>query len=402
MGAMIRRQAFRFALRPTDTQERLFRQFAGACRFVHNRALALEIDRHASGEPRLGYVGTSGLLPRWKRDPETLWLAGIHSQILQQALKDLDRAYRNFFEKRAGFPKFRKKGENDAFRFPQGAKLDEPNARIFLPKIGWVRYRKSRTVLGTIKNVTVRRSGDKWFVSIQTEREVEASVPPSSGIVGVDLGVARFATLSDGTVIEPGRFLSRHEARLKRLQRALARTKKGSKNREKVRKKLSRLHRQIANARNDFLHKVSTMLCKSHAVIVVEDLNVTGMSASAAGTPHAPGKNVRQKAGSNRSLLDQGCGAFLRMLEYKADWSGGRVVRIPPQYTSQTCAVCGHVSPENRTTQALFRCVSCSHAENADLNAARNILRAGHARLACGTNTSPDVGASAQEPTEAA
>ena len=261
MGAMKRCQAFRFAVRPTDTQERLFRQFAGVCRFVHNRALALEIDRHASGEVRLGYVGTANLLPLWKRDPETVWLSGVYSQILQQSLKDLDRAYRNFFEKRAGFPKFQ---------------------------------------------------------------------------------------------------------------------------------------------RNDFLHKVSTMLCKSHAVIVVEDLNVTGMSASAAGTPHAPGKNVRQKAGLNRSLLDQGWGAFLRMLEYKADWSGGRVVRIPPQYTSQTCAVCGHVSPENRTTQALFRCVSCSHAENADLNAARNILRAGHARLACGTNTSPDVGASAQEPTEAA
>lgn len=399
---MKRRQAFRFAVRPTDTQERIFRQFAGACRFVHNRALALEIDRHASGEARLGYVGTANLLPLWKRDPETVWLSGIHSQILQQSLKDLDRAYKNFFEKRAGFPKFRRKGEKDSFRFPQGARLDEPNARIWLPKIGWVRYRKSRTVLGTIKNVTVRRSGDRWFVSIQTEREIESPVHPNPGIVGIDLGVARFATLSDGTAIAPGRFFSRHEARLKRLQRALSRKKKGSKNREKARKKLARLHRKMADGRNDFLHKVSTTICKSHAVVVVEDLNVKGMSASAAGTVETPGRNVRQKSGLNRSLLDQGWSAFLRMLEYKADGSGGRVVRIPPQYTSQTCAVCGHVSPENRTTQALFRCVSCGHAENADLNAARNILRAGHARLACGTNTSPEVGAKASEPTEAA
>ena len=131
---MKRRQAFRFAVRPTDTQERIFRQFAGACRFVHNRALALEIDRHASGEARLGYVGTANLLPLWKRDPETVWLSGIHSQILQQSLKDLDRAYKNFFEKRAGFPTFRRKGENDSFRFPQGAKLDEPNAPLLLIK----------------------------------------------------------------------------------------------------------------------------------------------------------------------------------------------------------------------------------------------------------------------------
>ena len=140
-----------------------------ACRFVTNRALALEIDRHAAGETRLGYVGTANLLPRWKRDPETVWLSSLPSQVFQQALKDLDRAYRNFFEKRAGFPTFRKKGRNDAFRFPQGVRLDEATARIFLPKVGWVRYRQSRTVLGTIKNVTVRRSGDRWFVSIQLQ-----------------------------------------------------------------------------------------------------------------------------------------------------------------------------------------------------------------------------------------
>ncbi|MGC8529805.1 MAG: RNA-guided endonuclease InsQ/TnpB family protein, partial [Leptospirillia bacterium] len=138
---MKRRQAFRFALRPDPDQERLFRQCAGACRFVYNRALALEIERHAAGEKRLGYVGTANLLPLWKQDPETVWLAFLPSQILQQALKDLDRAWRNFFEKRAGFPNFRKKGQNDAFRFPQGVKLDQEGARIFLPKVGWVRYR---------------------------------------------------------------------------------------------------------------------------------------------------------------------------------------------------------------------------------------------------------------------
>ncbi|MGC8530385.1 MAG: RNA-guided endonuclease InsQ/TnpB family protein, partial [Leptospirillia bacterium] len=177
--------------------------------------------------------------------------------------------------------------------------------------------RKSRTVSGTVKNVTVRRSGDRWFVSIQTEREIDTPVHPNPGIVGIDLGVARFATLSDGTVIAPGRFLARHADRLKRLQRALSRKKKGSKNRASARKKLARLHRKIADSRTDFLHKVSTAISQNHAVVVIEDLNVKGMSASASGTKECPGRNVRQKAGLNRSLLDQGWRSFVRMLEYK-------------------------------------------------------------------------------------
>ena len=394
-------QTFRFALRPDHNQDVFFRQCAGACRFVYNRALALEIARHDAGEKRLGYVGTTALLPLWKRETETVWLSGIPSQILQQSLKDLDRAYRNFFEKRAGFPKFRKKGENDAFRFPQGVKLDERNARLFLPKVGWVRYRKSRTVLGTVKNVTVRRSGDRWFVAIQTEREVETPVHPEPGIAGIDLGVARFATLSDGTVFEALDF-QKEEKRLKRLQRALSRKKKGSKNRAKARKTLARLHRKIADKRLDFLHKVSTTICKSHAVVVLEDLNVAGMSASARGTEESPGKNVRQKAGLNRSILRQGWSTFRTLLDYKTRWAGGILLLVPPEYTSQRCAVCGHVAAENRKTQAVFRCVACGHEDHADTNAAKNILRAGHARLACGTNTWPEPGASAQEPTEAA
>ena len=394
-------QTFRFALRPTDIQENLFRQYAGACRFVYNRALALEIARRDAGEKHLGYIGTSNLLPLWKREQDTIWLSEINAQVLQQSLKDLDRAYQNFFKKKAGFPTFHKKGRKDSFRFPQGIKLDEQNSRLYLPKIGWVRYRKSRNILGIIKNATVRRSGEKWFVSIQTEQEVETPTHPNPGIVGVDLGVAHFATLSDGTVFEALNF-KKEEKKIKRLQRSLSRKKKGSKNREKTRKKLVQLHRKVADKRNDILHKISTQLVKSHAVIVVEDLNVKGMSSSASGTKENPGKNVRQKAGLNRSILRQGWGTFLRILEYKAVWAGGMVLRIPPHHTSQRCSGCGHTDPKNRKSQSVFHCVACGLRMHADLNAAKNILRAGHARLACGTNTWPEVGAKAQEPTEAA
>ncbi len=407
MGAMKRLQAFRFALRPTDDQERTLRQFAGSCRYVYNRALGIEIARHKSGEKHLGYVGTANLLPGWKRDPETLWLTGVHSQILQQSLKDLDRAYQNFFEKRAGFPTFRKKGQNDSFRYPQGVKLDCPNARIFLPKVGWVTYRKSREVLGAIKNVTVRRSGDKWFVVIQTEREVAVPSHPSPGIVGIDLGVARFATLSDGTVIlAPD--LSGLEKQLKHAQKDLSRKKKGSRNREKARNRVRALHRKIADVRADFLHKTSTTICKSHAIVVLEDLRVGNMSRSAKGTVESPGKSVRAKSGLNRSILRQGWGEFRRQLDYKLAWNGGMLVVVSPAYTSQTCSECGHVSPENRETQSRFVCRSCGTIQNADLNAAKNILRAGHARSACGEAVRPaaperrvrKAASAKQEPTE--
>ena len=209
---MIRRQAFRFALRPSDTQERLFRQFAGACRFVHNRALALEIDRHASGEVHLGYVGTANLLPLWKRDP--LPDSSTGSEGFGSGLPELLR-------ETGWLSEVPQEGLERCLPVPTGRDARRTQRQIRLPKIGWVRYHKSRTVLGTIKNVTVRRSGDRRFVSIQTEREIEVPVHPNPRIVGLYLGVARFATLSDGTVIAPGRFLSRYERQLKRLHAPL-------------------------------------------------------------------------------------------------------------------------------------------------------------------------------------
>jgi putative transposase len=145
-----------------------------------------------------------------------------------------------------------------------------------------------------------------------------------------------------------------------------------------------RKHKKAADGRNDFLHKTSTEICKTHAIIVIEDLQVSNMSRSAAGTIAQPGKNVRAKSGLNRSILDQGWGEFRRQLEYKQKWRGGLVIAVPPHHTSQRCAACGCVSPENRISQSQFQCIECKHTENADLNAARNILAAGRAVIACG------------------
>ena len=360
------------------------RRFAGACRFVFNRALARQNENHEAGNKYIPYGKMASWLVEWKNATETQWLKDSPSQPLQQSLKDLERVYKNFFRKRAAFPRFKKRGQNDAFHYPQGVKLDQENSRIFLPKLGWMRYRNSRQVTGVVKNVTVSQSCGKWYISIQTESEVSTPVHPSASMVGLDAGVAKLATLSDGTVFEPVNSFQKNQKTLARLQRQLSRKVKFSNNWQKQKRKIQRLHSRIANIRRDYLHKVTTTISKNHAMIVIEDLKVASMSKSAAGTTSQPGRNVRAKSGLNRSILDQGWFELRRQLEYKQAWRGGQVLAINPAYTSQQCACCGHTAKDNRQTQSQFKCAACGYEANADVNGARNILAAGHAVLACG------------------
>lgn len=392
-------QAYRFELKPNGELQRLLRRFAGSCRYVYNRALDLQQERHKAGEKKLGYAALCKALTEWKAQPETLWLNETPSQALQQALKNLERAYKNFFEKRADFPRFKKKGQSDSFRYPQGVKLEQGNSRIFLPKLGWIRYRNSRHVLGAVKNATVSQSGGKWFVSIQTEREVDQPLPHGEA-VGIDMGIARFATLSDGSHVEPLNSFKKHQQRLARHQRAMSRTVKFSNNWKKAKARVQRIHTRIANARKDFLHKASCQISQNHAMIAIEDLQVRNMSRSAKGNSEQHGKQVKQKSGLNRSILDQGWGEFRRQLEYKSAWNGGFVIAVPPHYTSQTCPCCGHASKDNRQTQAKFECVECGFEENADVVGAINTLARGHRVLACGEMVQSGRSMK-QEPTEA-
>lgn len=397
METMQRLQAYKYELMPTGNQQRDMRRFAGACRFVYNKALALQTTNHEAGSKFIRYVEMANLLPAWKS--EFAWLKESPSQALQHALKNLDRAFVNFFEKRTAYPRFKKRGLGDSFRFPQGFKLDQANSRVLLPKLGWLRYRNSQDVVGTVKNMTVSSRNDKWFVSIQIEREVEQPVAQGDA-VGIDMGVVRFATLSDGTFVPPLNIVKRFADDLRKAQQAMSRKKKFSQNWKKAKAKVQRIHVRIANARRDYLHKASTSLSKNHAMVVVEDLQVGNMSRSAAGTVEQPGSKVKQKSGLNKAILDQGWAEFRRQLEYKMLWAGGLFLAVPPQNTSRTCPCCGHVSGENRRTQAVFACVECGFTENADLIGAINVLRAGHARLACEVNG--DVGRQQQEPTDVA
>ncbi len=376
------------------------RRFAGACRFVFNRALALQNENHEAGNKYISYTKMASCLIGWKSHPDTQWLKDAPSQPLQQSLKDLERGYKNFFQKRAAFPRFKKRGQNDAFRYPQGVKLDQTNNRISLPKLGWVRYRNSREVIGEVKNVTVSQSCGKWYVSIQTEYEVPEPVHKAASMVGLDAGVTKLATLSDGTVYQPVNSFKARQRKLAMLQRQLSRKVKFSANWQKQKKKIQRLHSHIANIRRDYLHKVTSEISKNHAMIVIEDLKVSNMSKSAKGTAERHGQNVRAKSGLNRSILDQGWYEMRRQLEYKQLWRGGQVLAIPPAYTSQRCACCGHTAKENRQTQSKFVCQVCGYTENADINGARNILAAGHAVFACGGMVQSGRPLK-QEPTEA-
>lgn len=382
---MVVRKAFKYRVKSNPEIERFLNQFAGCCRFVWNKALALQKERLAAGEYCLNYESLANLLPLWKKDHP--FLKEAPSQPLQQVLKNLDKALKEAFDRKnpKRFPIFKKKFKStDSFRYPQGFRIE--GNRILLPKIGWVRFIKSRPSEGTPKNVTVSRKGKHWFVSIQTEIEVAETVHPSHSTTGIDRGVKRFLTLSDGSFFEPLNIFRKLGGKLAKEQRKLARKVKMSNNWRKQKERITRLHIRIADVRNDYLHKVSSAISKNHAVVVLEDLKVKNMTASAKGTSDAPGRMVKQKAGLNKAILDQGWGELGRQLEYKQAWKGGWVLLVNPAYTSQTCSACGHVSPANRKTQELFSCESCGATMNADHNAAINIKRAGHAQLACQAN----------------
>ncbi|AXA80711.1 cytosine methyltransferase (plasmid) [Achromobacter xylosoxidans] len=406
---MQRLQAFKYELRPDGQQERQMVRFAGSCRFVFNKALALQKANHEAGGKFISYVSMAKELTAWRNGSETPWLKDAPVHPLQHALKDLERAYQNFFAKRAGFPRFSKKGQRDSFRYPDAKqiKLDQANSRIFLPKLGWLRYRNSRDVLGTVRNATVTRSGDKWFVSIQTEREVEQPMPSAGGAVGIDLGIVRFATMSDGSYLAPLSSFNKHEIRLRRYQRAMSRKAKFSSNWKKAKAKVQRLHTRIGHCRRDYLHKATTTISQNHAMVCIEDLQVRNMSKSAAGSAAKPGKCVRAKSALNKAILDQWWFEFRRQLEYKLAWTGGWLIAVPPHNTSRTCPTCGHIHADNRKTQAIFTCVQCGYEGNADVVGAMNILARGHRVAACGEDVShakpardKRAASAKQEPTE--
>ncbi|EBG5222223.1 IS200/IS605 family element transposase accessory protein TnpB [Salmonella enterica subsp. enterica] len=382
-------KAYKFRLEPTPEQSQRLRQLCGCARFVWNLGLAETKRIPGSGEKLPSAFELNRMLTVWKKMPEHIFLQDAYTDNLQQKLKDLHAAWKRCFDKKlaAKAPVWKRKNEGrDSIRFVNFEKYCRlENRRVKLPSgLGWVKFRQSQRVNGKIKNATISQLAGQWYISFQVEVETAEPNHTSTTIVGLDAGVTKLATLSDGTVYQPVNSFKASQRRLATLQRQLSRKVKFSSNWQKQKRKVQRLHSHIANIRRDYLHKVTSEISKNHAMIVIEDLKVSNMSKSAKGTAEQHGRNVKAKSGLNRSILDQGWYEMRRQLEYKQLWRGGQVLAVPPAYTSQRCACCGHTAKENRLSQSKFVCQACGYTANADVNGACNILAAGHAVLACG------------------
>jgi putative transposase len=385
----------RYRLEPNPGHERVLAQSAGACRWLWNWALGYREDLWLAARSAgavgfaapVGYVYLSSLLPGLKKQHP--WLSRAPHHALQHTLRDLDTAFRRFFLGNAGYPRFKRWGERDGLHFPDSRQIAVEGSWVKLPKLGWMQFRLSRPIAGKVRNVSLSREGKCWMVSFCVEGDFAR---PNAGVapVGLDLGVVASVTQSDGTVeafpvATPG-----EEKRLRWLARRASGRVRGSSRRRRTLDRLAKLKRHIANRRRDAAHKLSTRLASTHALIAIEDLKIRRMTASAKGTPAAPGHNVKAKATLNRVFLANGHSEFRRMLAYKCERSGSRLVAVNPAYSSQTCSQCSHCAPENRKNQAVFQCVACGLNLNADLNAALNILAAGLAVSARGgSDTNP-------------
>ncbi|MGO2621911.1 MAG: RNA-guided endonuclease InsQ/TnpB family protein [Psychrobacter sp.] len=407
-------KAYKFRLEPNVEQEVILNNLVGSARFVWNQMLAISFEMFAKNE----FINATNLVNKImdiKNNPDFFFLKTSSNAVsLQQKIRDLASAWSRFFDPkvharlkdnkkkpkkpkffkladgtdiqlRSLMPRFKHKSDGcDSIRLVQFDKYCRIEGnRVKLPNdVGFVKFRKSQDIVGSIKNVTISKKSGHWYVSFGTERELpQKPIHLSKTAIGLDLGISKLITTSDGQYIKPKHSFKANQVKLAKLQRGLAKKVKFSQNWKKQNRKIQKLHHHIANIRHDYLHKITTNISKSHAMIVVEDLKVANMSRSASGTLENKGRNVKAKSGLNKSILDQGWAMMTDMLEYKQQWQGGLLVKVNPQYTSQTCFKCKHVAKENRQTQARFECVQCGHKANADFNAARNILAAGHAVL---------------------
>lgn len=374
---MLLRKARVYRLYPTHEQAATLGQWVGAVRATYNVALD---QRRVFWKPGRTFNFASQCREVTALRAAFDWVRDVPVHALQQAIKDLDRAYQNWWAGRAEAPSPRKRGKNDAMRFPDPAtfafrRLSKRLGEVKLPKLGWVRLRWDRAIPGTVKNITVGRRAGVWTVAAQYEVEVVDPAPSTLPAVGIDRGVEVFAALSDGTTVAAVNHGKKALRSLARAQRRLSRKKKGSNNRRKQVRRVARLHKRVGNCRKDFLHKASTDIAKNHGAVVLEKLEIRNMVRSAAGTVEAPGRNVRAKAGLNRAILDQGWGMFRIFLAYKLAERGGRLIEVPAQNTSRTCSACGVIDACSRRSRARFECVACGHVANADINAAINIKR---------------------------
>lgn len=368
-------RGFTYRLYPTTEQADAFTRFAGVCRLVWNLALEQRRDHwrryQAHTGNNLNYVTQARELTALRAEVD--FVRAVHVTPLQRTLKSLDEAYRRAWEAKGGYPQPKKKGVHDAFSYAGREiafeAINHRWGRVRLPKIGWVKLRLTRPLAGSIREATVTRTALGWQVSIGCL--IDADVPDPGGAVGIDRGVTVPLMLSDGTSYNLPASVSDLDRRIRKAQRVASRRKRGSVRHAKAQRRVAALRAKQARIRKHWAHEATTQIARRYGTVVVERLRTKNMTASASGTIAEPGRNVAQKRGLNRAILNVGWHQIETMLLYKAH----RLVKVNPAFSSQTCASCGTVDSQSRKNQAVFACTACGHRDNADRNAAVNILR---------------------------
>ena len=376
-------RAFRYRFYPTPSQEVLLRKTLGCSRFVYNHFLALRIKEWTTNQKSVSYNETSSLLTNLKKEEETKWLSEVSSVALQQSLQNLQEAYNNFFKglkkkQKVGFPRFKKKSNRNSIRLTKGAFFYK-NGEIYIAKsrkklnIRWSRQLPSEDISSI--TISLTPSG-KWFVSILVEDNNDYTLPLCDKVLGIDLGVETFATLSSGEKIEMPD-LKPHYTKLKKLQKKHSK-KKGVKNKNKARIKVARQYEKISNIRQDFHHKLSTRIINENQVIVLEDLNVSGM--------------VRNRKLA-RVISQQGWHQFITFLKYKGDLYGREVIQVDRFYpSSKTCSSCGTIQQSLPLHIREWTCDACETKHDRDINAAKNLMALGTSVTAFGGDVRPACG----------
>ena len=369
-------RGFKYRFYPTDEQKVSLAQTFGCVRVVYNWALDIRTRAFYERQERINYAQSSAMLTGLKQTQEREWLNEVSCVPLQQSLRHLQIAFVNFWEKRSGYPSFKRKVGPQSAEYTRSAfKWD--GTEITLAKIGVVRPVWSRYFQGQPSTITVSMTpSGRYHISFLVDDPLpEMQEAPEGSAIGIDLGLTDFAVISTGEKFKAPRPLRQKMAQLKRAQKALSRKQRGSKNRAKAKLKVAKIHTKITDARKDFLHQCTTRLVRENQTIAVEDLNVRGMMAN------------HSLAGA---IGDSGWGEFRRQLDYKCRWYGRELIVIDRFYpSSKRCSGCGYISSSMPLDIRQWVCPACSAVHDRDVNAAINILRAGHAQRACGDGTRP-------------